>query len=373
VAFYSIQSSDEFSGATVIFPDGSTQTIASDNANYETVVKGLLDGSLSDDQLLDLIAPFEAIYKTLTKLSERVSRKGSKLLFDGDVVSSKLSNFIIELMNEGKDEAWKAYVAFMEKLYTNPSEQSREHLFHFIEDNGLQLTADGDLLLYKGTKEDGKSTHAGYGIVNGVEFQNDYLQNALGAVVEIPRSLVDEDRGSLCSTGLHVGAFEYVTGNYVSTWPRLWLVLVNPRDVVAVPHDYHSSKIRVTRYVVVGELGATREATKYEGLIWTPGDVAPEADEFEEDDEDFYADEYDEADYSEYDEDEDEPIQVQASAPATVAKSATDSRVEEYKKVIRDLIAQDPNVSLRRYRSKKVTAARRGEFKQAAEELGFKL
>lgn len=368
MAFFNITSSAEFTGASVIFADGTTKTIASDNPNYEAVKVGLLDGSLTDDQLLELIAPFELIYKTLTKLSERVARKGNKLLFDGDVVSTKLSSFIIELMNEGKEESWKAYIAFMEKLYTNPSETSREHLFHFIEANGLQVTPDGHIVLYKGTKEDGKSTRAGYGIVNGVEFENDNLQNAVGTVIEIPRSRVNADRDALCSVGLHVGAYEYVTGQYASTWPKMWTVIVNPRDVVAVPHDFKSSKIRVTRYQVVEELGATRSAKKHEGLVWTPPTTAPV-------------------------EVPAEAVQVTAAAPAQATPEATaqakvvenviqraasapaagGSRVAEYEQVIRDLIAQDPNVSLRRYRSKKVTAARRAEFRQAAENLGFKL
>jgi len=349
VAFFNITSNAEFSGATVTFPDGTVQVIASDNKNYEAVKVGLLDGSLSDDQLLELIAPFEAIYKTLTKLSERVSRKGSKLLFDGDVVKNALTDFIIKIMNEGSDDAaWKAYIAFMEKLYTNPSETSKEHLFHFIEANGLQVTPDGDIVLYKGTKMDGKSTHAGYGIVNGVEFTNDFLQNSLGAVVEIPRGMVDKNRSVDCSVGLHVGAFEYVTGKYHGTWPRMWTVLVNPRDVVAVPHDFKSSKIRVTRYRVVED---NKDTVKHDGLVWSPADATPVA----------------------APEAPAEPIAVEAAAPAqALAPADTEfpagSRAPEYMKLIS---RGGAGQNLKRYRNKNVTAGRREDFDAAVAALGL--
>ncbi len=348
MAFFTITKSDEFQGASVIFDDGSTQTIASDNGNYEAVVKGLLDGSLTDEELLHLIAPFEAIYKTLTRLSERVSRKGSKLLFDGDVVNNALSAFIIDLMNADDDESWKAYVAFMEKLYTNPSKRSQDHLFKFIEANGLQVTPDGDIVLYKGTKDDGKSTHAGYGIVDGVEFKHDYLQNDIGVVVEIPRSMVDENPDVHCSTGLHVGAFEYVTGHWSSTWPTMWVALVNPRDVVAVPTDFESSKIRVTRYTIAAKLGPTNKAVKNEGLVWTAQPAAPA------------------------------PVEVviaetkpEAVAPVEVAAKAAPagngSRVDEYKSIILGGGVKN----LRRYRNKSVTPGRRAEFDTAVKDLGL--
>ena len=351
---FTITRDAEFQGATVIFPDGSTRTIGADNPNYQKVVDGIFPTqTLTDDEVLNLIAPFEAIYKSLTKLSERVSRKGNKLLFDGDVVSSKLGNFIIELMNDGKEESWKAYIAFMERLYTTPSETSREHLFYFIEANGLQVTPDGDIVLYKGTQESGLSSRSGYGIVNGVEIEYGQLQNALGSVIEIPRTMVDDDRSQTCSVGLHVGAYEYVVGTYRNQWPRLWTVIVNPRDVVAVPHDFKSSKIRVTRYVVVED---NTKNVKHEGLVWEAPKVEVKAEKPEP--------KVEEAPRT---------IQVDVTKRKVVAPTAGGSRVEEYKAIITALLKADPNANLKRYRSKKVTAARRDEFKQAANELGYKL
>lgn len=351
MAHFTITSGDEFSGVTVIFPDGSTQTMTSDNKNYSEVVRGLIEGDLTDDELLDLIAPFEAIYKKLTKLSERVARKGSKLLFDGDVVNNALSKFIIDLMDSENNEAgWRAYVAFMEKLYTNPSETSREHLFHFIDANGLQVTPDGDIVLYKGTEEDGHSSRAGYGIVNGEEVENGKLLNSLGAVIEIPRAMVDADRSQLCSVGLHVGAYEYVRGTYRDQWPRLWTVLVNPRDVVAVPHDFKSSKIRVTRYVVVEDNTAK---VKHEGVVWEPVAIpAPEVKPVE----------------VSVAEPEVKPVTVTIDTSAKKVAIPAGSRVAEYEKLIK---SGGAGKNLKRFRNKSVTAGRRTEFDQAVANLGL--
>lgn len=353
MAFYNLTSDAEFQGATVIFPDGTTLTIGADNPNFTKVRDGLLDGSLSDDELLNLIAPFEAIYKTLTKLSERIARKGSKLLFDGDVIKNALTDHIIKIMNEGGDEvAWKAYVAFMEKLYTNPSEASREHLFHFIEKHGLLVTPDGDAVFYKSTNTDGTSTYAGYGVVNGVEYENDRLPNSVGAVVEIPRSMVDDNRAEACSVGLHVGAHRYAK----TYSQRMWTVIVNPRDVVSVPSDSNDEKIRVARYVVAEE---NPQKIKYDGTvkafeIFTPEPEVQEA-------------------VAEAAAPETIKVAVTPRTAAPAAKPTDGSRKEEFKALITALLKTDPKVNLKRYKNKKITAGRRDEFEAAANELGHKL
>jgi hypothetical protein len=65
----------------------------------------------------------------------------------------------------------------------------------------------------------------------------------------MPRSLVDPDRDTACSVGLHVGNFSYASGFA----QKLLTVAVNPRDVVAVPSDSGDQKIRTHRFTVLGE------------------------------------------------------------------------------------------------------------------------
>lgn len=365
MAHFTITSDDEFSGATVIFNDGTTQVIGSDNANYGKVVAGLLGGNLTDEELLELISPFELIYKKLTKLSERVSRKGMRLFFDGDPVANALAQHIIKIMDEGApEEEWQAYIRFWEKVATNPSTKSQDELFLFIEKHGLLLTPDGDAVFYKSTRRDGSSTYAGYGIVDGVEYENANLKNHVGAVVEIPRSMVDGNRGIACSVGLHVGDF-----SYASTYSdRLWTVLVNPRDVVSVPSDANERKIRVCRYTVIEE---NADRVKYDGKIKifdlgdkseeevVPGSIASLKGTI--------------AEQTGTIKDLGLPVQnvvvLDLDAKRVVPQGG--SRIPEFKNTIKALIAADPETNLSKYKNKKVTQKQRAAFAQAAKELGY--
>jgi hypothetical protein len=67
----------------------------------------------------------------------------------------------------------------------------------------------------------------------------------------MPRSKVDDDPESTCSTGLHVCSFEYLRS---FGGQRTMLCQVDPADVVSVPIDYQNTKVRVCRLTVVKEV-----------------------------------------------------------------------------------------------------------------------
>lgn len=259
---YRLIEDEEFKGAITIL-DGETHTVQKDHPAWMNIVEELAEYALYsgewtaeelaefEAELLAQIAPAQGISDALQKLSERVSYKDGRILFDGDELDNALTEHIIRLLGEGKDakrDGYPAFVNFLEKLYTNPSKKSRKHLFHFIQANRITVHPDGDFIAYKGTQRDGKSIHAGYGIVDGEEFEHDYLPNYEGAVVEIPRSRVDNNRDVACSTGLHAGAFSYAND---FARGKLFVVKINPRDVVSVPSDSEDRKLRVSRYVVL--------------------------------------------------------------------------------------------------------------------------
>jgi hypothetical protein len=67
------------------------------------------------------------------------------------------------------------------------------------------------------------------------------------------RDLVNDDRNSACSVGLHVGTFGYAE----SFAEQMLVVLVDPADVVSVPTDSNAQKMRVCRlYVAARHDGA---------------------------------------------------------------------------------------------------------------------
>ena len=82
--------------------------------------------------------------------------------------------------------------------------------------------------------------------------------------VSLPRSECDNNPNQSCSRGLHVGSENFAIksfGNYQIQ------VLINPMNIVAVPHEYGNSyKMRVCEYLPFGEVEYNEE-----GKIIPPG------------------------------------------------------------------------------------------------------
>jgi len=236
----------------VVFLPGEANpllTADSTHSNYqaikEKVVKGETDG------LVDLFDPSKAVAAKFERLSDRVSVQGGKVFFDGDEVHNVLTEQVVRFVKEGEDAG--PLVKFWENLAQNPNEHSREHLYRWLRaTNGFTITDDGMLVGYKGVRVDNQdkdkyvSVHAGPAVVDGVSV-NGNVPNMPGTVVEMARSKVQHAPGIGCSTGLHVG-----TWDYARSFGQVTLeVRVHPRDVVSVPTDCSDRKMRVCRYKVV--------------------------------------------------------------------------------------------------------------------------
>ena len=70
----------------------------------------------------------------------------------------------------------------------------------------------------------------------------------IGKPVSMPRSECDPNPNRTCSTGLHIGAPGYVKDFGGGQNKAIIACLVNPADVVAVPHDYSYMKMRTSKY-----------------------------------------------------------------------------------------------------------------------------
>jgi len=71
----------------------------------------------------------------------------------------------------------------------------------------------------------------------------------LGKPVTIPRKKCDPSQENICSAGLHVAGKEWLNGNYFGDISLM--VLINPTDVVSVPHYSDYGKMRVCTYYPV--------------------------------------------------------------------------------------------------------------------------
>jgi hypothetical protein len=117
-----------------------------------------------------------------------------------------------------------------------------QELLAFIEKGNLPITEDGSVLGYK-------SLYASDGGWY-VDPHTKKVRQRLGSFVQMDEKLVDRNRATECSVGLHVGRQDYVasfSGN------NLFIVKIAPEDVIAVPL-YEASKMRVCGYHIVAHL-----------------------------------------------------------------------------------------------------------------------
>jgi hypothetical protein len=224
------------------FIDGQMYVATSDHPYWDEITDALIeDDGQAIIELIDLATQAQTQFQSVT---ERVSVNGGVVRFDGDVIDNALSNAIVRSMRFGKDI--RPLARFMEKCYTNPNRHSRDNLFTWLNTHDFTINDAGNLIGYKGVRSDLASCSSGPGIVNG-QHVNGHLDNSVGNILEMSRSRVQHDPSQGCSTGLHVGTWDYASGFGQVTLK----VEVNPRDVVSVPTDCSWAKMRVCRYKVL--------------------------------------------------------------------------------------------------------------------------
>ena len=265
---------------TVILKNKAHQVIP-DHTNYKLILEAL--PTATEDELLELVD----IEKAIATFSQgQVSIVNGKVMFEGEEVHGSISKRIIEFMSKGLP--FQPLVNFLENLMKNPSMQSQQELYDFLEHENLPVTEDGCFLAYKAVNSDFKDKWKGT------------FDNKVGQVCEMRRAKVDDNRGRGCSAGLHAGALNYVaTYGSVDAGDNIVIVKINPEDVVSVPSDCNCEKLRTCKYEVVG---------LYQGELPKPLYKAEfEADSYVDDDE--YStvyDEYDEDYWDQFEDDEDE-------------------------------------------------------------------
>lgn len=299
--YYSLVSGPD--GAVLTVSGDVEASVTSDAESYADAVAYLSSARPEDldaATVRALVDPRSSVESYITRVSDRVSFRGSQLLFDGDPVNTSLASTIIRLSTEDESGDPTKLIKFLENLMTSPSEHSREQLYDWIAPRDITITQDGHFLAYKGLYSDFTSINAGPGIVNNVEYTGStHLDNTPGNVVEFSRSKVVANSSIGCAVGLHAGTHEYASG---FAQGKLVLVKINPRDVVSVPTDCDAQKLRVCRYEVLEEV-----QEKVDRVLW---DIEEDSDpEYDEDGSDLWDDEDDDwgpdDDWSD-DEDEDD-------------------------------------------------------------------
>lgn len=186
------------------------------------------------DEICDLLAPRVAVERYVTSNAQHIEVRDGEVILNGQALHGALVDKIIDFATRSLPiQPLLNHLALWEQ---NPSFRSREQGFRFLEKNRLPIRPDGFFMAYKRVMNH-----------NGVlvDCHTKSIQQVLGRELRMDRAKVDDDPQRTCSYGFHVCSIEYLKHFYGDT---LLAVLVSPADVVAVPYDYHDSKMRVCAY-----------------------------------------------------------------------------------------------------------------------------
>ncbi|AMO44152.1 rIIB lysis inhibitor [Ruegeria phage vB_RpoS-V10] len=218
--------------------------------------------------------------KMIARLSEGLVQViGSTVYYKGTPAHSTIAYRLLDILNAGQNA--QVWARFLERVMANPSARSRQCLYEFLDAWKAPLTEDGCFITFKRVRADYRDIHSGK------------FDNSPGQTVEVSRDEVDDDPDETCSYGLHVAATSYLGHHYVSSPSYNTIACkVDPADVVAVPRDYGSAKMRVCKYVVLGDAEESfynnAESSPIVPLsMTTSDDMAPEVyvdDDFEDED-----------------------------------------------------------------------------------------
>lgn len=249
--------------------DGSPMCLsAPETEEISAAVISFVMGNTSADDLVRAMASTDTRAEIKDALTPLVSRVSENLTFDGDhvyydgdpfkkvAIDEVLEDHLVRLIKAGtKERDLKAWAAFTERLYGNSCIHTRSHIMRWlVQQNWLTLDERGRLVGYRGCDWDIErdcpvSVHQGFAIVDGVRV-NGHVPNPVGAVVEMPRAMVQHDPSLGCSSGLHVGTYDYAV-SWAPEGGAVIRVAVAPEDIVSVPTDCSSSKIRCCRFEVL--------------------------------------------------------------------------------------------------------------------------
>jgi hypothetical protein len=290
--------------------DGKMFTVARDHINWDKIVESLKNRDYTD--LLALIDVSSAVRDWIGDFDD-LSIEDGALVLKGVPFSDRISQKVFDMIDEGHPA--DGLVNFLRKVRQNPSAASQRELLLFCEANGFMIHEDGDIIAYKGVRDNGFDSYSGSVLnlpwnIMTEEQRNRYSipqtsdgvtvqATQQGTIVTMPRGQVNDDRNETCSFGLHFAAHEYASG----FGQRLMVMKINPADVVSIPSDYNNQKGRCCRYVIISELENKKALPHRE--IYDDGDLMdPDwPDEGDEYDEEYYDEESEDTD--EYDTPED--------------------------------------------------------------------
>lgn len=225
-----------------VFVNGQPHMVAKDHPFYLELKQAVKDND--ENAFQELFSKKDKVEVVLSNDAVKqagVDYQNGVVYYNGKELHSSLARRIVEIANDGLPI--EGMLKFLENLMQNPSSNSVNQAYTFLENKHLAITEDGCFLAYKAVRSDYLDKHSGT------------FDNSPGQIHEIERNQVDDNIENECSFGFHVGGLDYSGpgGSFHGGGDKTVIVKVNPKDVVAVPRDYNFQKMRVCRYEVVGD------------------------------------------------------------------------------------------------------------------------
>ena len=189
------------------------------------------------------------------------------LYFEDEQIASQPTNRVIEMIQQGFPH--KPMLNYLTNLYDNVSERAVQESYTWSSHKGLPITDDGMMVGYKGVMINQSGTFNGKNgeIKNGDlvdRYTGKTFRNNVGDKCSMKRRQVCDDHTQGCSSGLHVGTYEYAC-DWATSSGVVLLVKFNPKDIVSVPSDCNCQKMRVSEYEVIAIAREQLEEAVYAG------------------------------------------------------------------------------------------------------------
>jgi hypothetical protein len=224
----------------VVF-QGYPYVVSYDHPNFEELEEAIADGN--DEALESLLSTKGKAASLVNLLAENGIEEvyGGGFTYMGNPIEMDLSDYLYSAL-DAESEDVQSIVRFIQNLFENDSNDVRAKLFGFMEHNKMPITPEGEFMAFKVVR------------ANYLDWYTGTVDNSVGVTPPmLSWSQVDTDPEITCSRGYHVCSKDYIPSFY-SDGDRVVSVVVDPRDVGAVPNDYNGSKIRCRSYTVVADV-----------------------------------------------------------------------------------------------------------------------
>ncbi|AGH31944.1 RIIB lysis inhibitor [Vibrio phage PWH3a-P1] len=224
-----------------IFCNDESRSVDKGYPKFKSLRKKLIEQDFNDSVLREVydLLNLPKFVETFSEGNITVKHETGQVFYGTFEIKNSVVDRMMDMLSEKEDV--KPLVKFLERLMMNPKENVIEELYPFLRHNDIEISDEGYIIAYRSIRRDWKDFHTGI------------MDNSVGKVVSMPRSLVDANPNVTCSTGIHCAAYEYASDFGGSDY-RLIRVKVCPSDVVSVPVDYCGQKMRVCKLEVIEEV-----------------------------------------------------------------------------------------------------------------------